>query len=145
MTVEHSVVESSYRHMFSSNVVHDNLKQSPYQLLLNTNDDIGIRSDSYTFLNGKKQGAYEGSTLKKLEIPGINDRFNMPEKETRQKAERESDTYAIIKYCNMNASTAKRLIILKYFEDLLKSHNPERNYDFLDRNYSERYDAQTFR
>ena len=39
----------------------------------------------------------------------------------------------------------KRLITLKYFEDLLKEHNPERTYEFLDRNFTEHYDSNTFR
>ena len=39
----------------------------------------------------------------------------------------------------------KRLILLKYFEDLLKEHNPERTYDFLDRNFLEKYDSSAFR
>jgi len=145
LTMEHSVVETSFRHMFSGNVVKQGLKQSPYQTLINASDDIGVRSDSFTFLNGKKQGAYEQSCLKKMELPGINERFKMPTKETRQKAERDSDTGAIIKYCELPVSQTQRLIALKGFEDLLKQENPERSYDFLDRNFTERYDSQTFR
>jgi hypothetical protein len=145
LTMEHSVVETSFRHMFSGNVVKAGLKQSPYQTLINASDDIGVRTDAFTFLNGKKQGAYEQACLKKMELPGINDRFKMPAKETRQKAERESDTGAIIKYCQLPVSQTERLIALKGFEDLLKSENPERSYDFLDRNFTERFDSQTFR
>jgi len=40
--------------MFSEKVVNDGIKQSPYQKVLSSNDDIAIRSDAYTFLNGKK-------------------------------------------------------------------------------------------
>jgi hypothetical protein len=70
----------------------------------------------------------------------------MPTKETRAKSERESDTAAIIKYCeDLPVTQVKRLIALKYFEDLLKKHNPERTYDFLDRNFLEKYDSNTFR
>jgi len=70
----------------------------------------------------------------------------MPAKETRSKSERESDTAAIIKYCDkLPITQVKRLILLKYFEDMLKEHNPERTYDFLDRNFTEHYDSSTFR
>ena len=80
-----------------------------------------------------------------MQLPGINDRFKMPAKETRNVAERESDTAAIIKYCNLPESQTKRLITLKYFEDLVRSENKERTYDFLDRNYIEHMEPNTFR
>jgi hypothetical protein len=92
-----------------------------------------------------KQGNYEQNTLKKMKMPGINERGEMPAKETRNKAERQSDTAAIIKYCQLPESQTKRLITLKYFEDLVKEHNPERTYDFLDRNFIEHFDPSTFR
>lgn len=96
-------------------------------------------------MNGKKQGVYEGRTLKAVNLPGVNDRNEMPKKETRNKAERDSDTGAIHQYCELEKSKTNRLIVLKHFEDLLKEHNPERTYDLLDRNYTEKYDSQTFR
>ena len=34
---------------------------------------------------------------------------------------------------------------LKQFQDLLQSANPERQYDFMDRNFIETYDLPTFR
>jgi hypothetical protein len=34
--------------------VKDGMKESPYQKVLSSNDDIAIRTDAYTFLNGKK-------------------------------------------------------------------------------------------
>jgi hypothetical protein len=37
------------------------------------------------------------------------------------------------------------LITLKYFEDLVRSENPERTYNFLDRNFIEHFDPATFR
>ena len=45
----------------------------------------------------------------------------------------------------MYVNQVKRLTTLKYFEKLLQSENPERTYDFLDRNYSEQFNAITFR
>lgn len=39
----------------------------------------------------------------------------------------------------------KRMVTLKQFQDLLKSANPERTYDFMDRNYTESHDIETFR
>jgi hypothetical protein len=72
--------------------------------VLNSTDGIAINNDAYTFQNGKKQGAYESNTLKALDLPGVNDRNEMPKKETRSKAERESDTGAIEKYCDLPRS-----------------------------------------
>ena len=69
----------------------------------------------------------------------------MPEKPTRAKAEREADTAAILKFCPLEAHMTKRMIVLKHFEDLLQSENPERNYEFTKRNCTEEMDASTFR
>ena len=69
----------------------------------------------------------------------------MPKSETRTKCEREADTGAIQKYCNLPRSQTNRLIVLKYFEDLLKKENPERSYELLDRNFIENHDSNTFR
>ena len=81
------------------------------------------------FLNGKPQSSYEKALLEKLELPGINNRFKMPLKETRKIAERESDTGLIVSNCfsdnqervdgQMSVNRAKRLTLLKYFEKLL--------------------------
>ena len=43
-------------------------------------------------MNGKDQSVYEESTLEKLELPGINDRFNMPSKPTKLPAQRATET-----------------------------------------------------
>jgi hypothetical protein len=37
------------------------------------------------------------------------------------------------------------LIVLKHFEDLLQSENPERSFEFKHRNCTEQLDASTFR
>lgn len=37
------------------------------------------------------------------------------------------------------------MITLKQFQDLMKSANPERTYDFMDRNFVETFDLPTFR
>lgn len=39
----------------------------------------------------------------------------------------------------------QRLIVLKAFEELLKRENPEREYEFVRRNFTEQMDASTFR
>jgi len=53
------------------------------------------------------------------------------------KAEREADTSAILKYCPLEPHMSQRLIVLKHFEDLLQSENPERSYEFKHRNCTE--------
>lgn len=87
--------------------------------MFNEQDPLGHIAGSYTFMNGKTQGDYETNCLKTIELPGINNRFAMPEKALRQKAERESDTSAILKFCPLESHMTKRLICLKHFEDLL--------------------------
>jgi hypothetical protein len=37
------------------------------------------------------------------------------------------------------------MVTLKQFQDLLQAANPERTYNFMDRNYLESYDTDTFR
>ena len=37
------------------------------------------------------------------------------------------------------------MVYLKQFQDLLKSVNPERTYDFMDRHYQEEFTLDTFR
>ena len=69
----------------------------------------------------------------------------MPAKALRQKAERESDTSAILKFCPLESHMTKRLICLKHFEDLLQRENPEREFHFKQRNCTEEMDAETFR
>ena len=70
----------------------------------------------------------------------------MPSKESRELSERESDTQEIVRNCKtLPENKVKRMLALKGFQDLLKSANPERNYNFMDRKYQESYDAQTFR
>jgi len=63
-----------------------------------------------------------------MELPGVNNRFKMPEKASRTQAERESDTAAILKYCPLDAHMTHRLIMLGHFEELMQSENPERTY-----------------
>lgn len=36
------------------------------------------------------------------------------------------------------------MIILKQMQDLMHSNNPERSFNFMDRNYLESHDFQTF-
>lgn len=70
----------------------------------------------------------------------------MPPKETRQVAERESDTQEIVRNCtSLPENKVKRMLALNSFQELLKSANPERTYNFMDRNYQESFDASTFR
>ena len=121
------------------------MKSSPYQSLHNENDNIGIKDANFTFMNGNPIGSYETTTLRKMDLPGINDRFKMPAKPTRVLAERESDTMAILKFCPLNTHLSRRLVVLKAFETLLQENNPEREYEFKSRNFTEEMDAATFR
>lgn len=151
ISVENALVEADFKQKPAT----ESQKPTSYATLKNITDVVSTYGDKYTFLNGQDTGSYESHLLEKLELPGINDRFKMPKKETRKVAERESDTGIIISNCFSDASPrddglmyvnqVKRLTLLKYFEKLLQSENPERTYDFLDRNYMEQFDAKSFR
>ena len=96
-------------------------------------------------MNGFSLGTYEHRTLKKMDLPGINERFKMPSQATRALSERESDTNAILKFCPLDQHLARRLVTLKSFEDMLQAENPEREYKFKKRNYTEELSPATFR
>mmetsp|Transcript_41740 Transcript_41740/g.54973 ORF Transcript_41740/g.54973 Transcript_41740/m.54973 type:complete len:162 (+) Transcript_41740:686-1171(+) len=121
------------------------MHSSPYQAVYNDADTIGVNDGKFTFLDGQTVSSYETRTLNKMDLPGINDRFKMPEKATRTRPERDSDTQAILKLYPNVTHQGKRLIVLKAFEELLKNENQEREYDFLRRNFTEEMDAGTFR
>jgi hypothetical protein len=40
LMIEHSIVEENFKHKFDSDVVKKENKESPYQSLLNQNDEI---------------------------------------------------------------------------------------------------------
>ena len=96
LAVEHCVVTTDYSHQFDENKVKSGMQGSPYQGLFNESDGIGINDGKFTFMDGQSTAATEQKTLRKMDLPGINERFKMPEKATRTQAERESDTQAIL-------------------------------------------------
>ena len=145
VSVEHAVIQTDYSHVFAEKKIDGEMKGSPYQALNNVQDQVGQKGDSYTFMNGNSMGSYEVATLKRMNLPGVNDRNDMPEKATRQLAERESDTQAILKFCPLQRHLSRRLVILKAFEQLLQDNNPEREYMFKKRNFTEEMDPATFR
>jgi len=119
--------------------------KSPYQGLYHESDQIGIHDGKFTFMDGTTTSICENLTLQRMDLPGVNERFKMPAKATRTQAERESDTQAILQLYPNVTHQGKRLVVLKAFEDLLKSENPERDYEFQRRNFTEEMDPNTFR
>ena len=145
LAIEHAVKQTDFSHQFADKKVMDDTTTSPYQSLFNQNDKIGINDGAFTFMNGFSLGTYEHRTLKKMDLPGINERFKMPSQATRALSERESDTNAILKFCPLDQHLARRLVTLKSFEDMLQAENPEREYKFKKRNYTEELSPATFR
>lgn len=92
------------------------MKGSPYQALFHEADTIGIKDSKFTFMDGSTTADYEHRTLLKMDLPGINDRLKMPKTATRAKAERESDTQAILKLYPNVTHQGKRLLVLRAFE-----------------------------
>ena len=109
-------METDFKHTFEKVTKPGQEGVSPYQAVLNADDDIALRGSQYTFMNGKSQAKYETHALEALELPGINNRFQMPEKATRDLAEREADTSAILLNARgLNLSQARRMCVLKHF------------------------------
>lgn len=75
MAIEHAVVETDFQHVFSEQKVERTLENSPYQMMYNEQDTLGVGNEAYTFLNGSTQGEYDILCLKTMELPGINKRF----------------------------------------------------------------------
>jgi hypothetical protein len=57
LTIEHSVVETDYKHEFASDpVLNDELQlNSPYMIVKGENDKIRTDKDAFKFLDGKSQ------------------------------------------------------------------------------------------
>lgn len=53
LSMEHAVVETAFKHHFSEDAIYS--KESPYQILYNEIDRIGLINESFTYLNGDKQ------------------------------------------------------------------------------------------
>ena len=69
----------------------------------------------------------------------------MPQSASVMQAQRESDVASILQYSSLPPSQAKRSLVLRAFELMMKSKEPERDFFFLDRNFIEQYDAHTLR
>lgn len=119
LVVEHAVVQTDYSHQFAANKVKDRMDTSPYQAIYDESDRIGINDSKFTFMDGQTSGNCEHRTLKRMDLPGVNDRNQMPETALRPKAERESDTQAILKLYPNLTHQGKRLLVLKAFEQML--------------------------
>ena len=74
LTIEHSVVETDYKHQFSYDPVlsDENELNSPYMVVKGENDKIRIDKDAFKFLDGQAQDALERDALNRLPLPGVN-------------------------------------------------------------------------
>ena len=93
LQIEHSVVETDYKHQFDENQLQkDNeLKSSPYMVVKSDNDRILTDQGAYNFLSGAAQDSLEQRTLESCPIPGVNKRLGMPDKASMKQSQRESD------------------------------------------------------
>jgi|TARA_B110000285_G_C14870735_1_gene489068 hypothetical protein len=141
LTVEHSVVETDYKHRFSQDpVLADETElNSPYMVVKGENDKIRIEKDAFKFLDGRAQDELERDALNRLPLPGVNKRRGMPEKATLKQAVRDSDCDQIVQFCSLPPAQTRRMLILKAFENMMQKALKERTFSFLDRNYVEEY------
>lgn len=61
---ENAAMQTDFKHTFSDDKIVKpeclpNPMSSPYQTLIQNDNQVAINCDSYSFLNGKKQGDYE--------------------------------------------------------------------------------------
>ena len=141
LTVEHSVVETDYKHRFSQDpVLADETElNSPYMVVKGENDKIRIEKDAFKFLDGRAQDELERDALNRLPLPGVNKRRSMPEKTTIKQTVHNSDCNQIIKFCSLPPAQTRKMMILKAFENMIQKVLNERTLSFLNRNYFEKY------
>ena len=150
LKIEHSIKETDYKHEFPADTTlpDKNQTNSPYMIVKDQNDKMLTDQDknAYHFLNGQAQDQTECNTLSNMLLPGVNNRLGMPEQATLSIAERESNRDQIVRFCKLPASQTDRCLILDAFERMMHKNLPERQFAFLDRNYTEEYkDPKTVR
>ena len=93
LQIEHSILETDFRHVFNDDCVLSDPEQksSPYMEVKNENDRIHTGTGAYLLPDGKPQGATEQATLEACPIPGVNKRLGMPKTAAQPRALRESD------------------------------------------------------
>jgi hypothetical protein len=143
LSIEHNLRETSFKHQFDAK--NKIVKDSPYQSVINENDKLTQLAKAFTFLNGDSRSTTETKTLTHSLLPGVNNRYGMPGKPPVHQAQRESDLSAILSFSPLPSSETKRALTLRACEQMMKAKEPEREFFFLDRNYVEKYDAQTLR
>ena len=79
LSVDHGIIETDYSHEFKANKVDPQLLNSPYIVIKNENDKLLAEGKgAYKFLGGDEQDLTEQKTLNKLQLPGVNERQDMP-------------------------------------------------------------------
>ena len=76
MTIEHSVVETDFKHLFEADpVLNDQMQlNSPYMVVKGENDKINTGPDAFKLLDGSAQDSKENTVLNKMKLPGVNQR-----------------------------------------------------------------------
>jgi hypothetical protein len=79
---ENAAMQTDFKHEFADSKIVPaeklpNPMSSPYQTLIQADNQVSINCDSYAFLNGKKQGEYEQGQLDKIELPAKNNRIKV--------------------------------------------------------------------
>lgn len=142
LNIGYSIKETDFKHVFKDNKITGDITRlcSPYMIVRDENDKVALdASTGWVLPDGRAPGYAEDQALKHQQLPGVNDRFGMPAKETKTKAVREADQEAILQYCGLPAAMTKRCLILKAFERMMLKQQPEQSFHFLDRNFVEEF------
>lgn len=78
LAIEHNLKEASFKHQLDLNKIIT--PDSPYQSIFNENDELGQKEGTFTLLNGDNLCRTENKTLENCLLPGINNRYGMPQK-----------------------------------------------------------------
>ncbi len=78
--------------------------------------------------------AIERQILGSLVLPGTS-REGMPEEPEMSQAQRRADINEIVSFSTIGPEKIQRALWLKEMADLMKQKEPERDWDFFDRNY----------
>ena len=84
--------------------------------MVNENDRLAQLAKAFTFLNGDTLASTETKTLVNSLLPGVNDRFGMPQKPPVHQAQRESDLSAILSFSPLPPNETKRALALRACE-----------------------------
>ena len=120
----------------------DGTKGNTFQKIYDETDYIGRYALENRLQNDDLSQMREHKTFDKIKIPGI-DRNQMPEKPEKSENLRKAEKSQMHPFISFEVSDFERFSLLEAFENMMKEKESERNWNFGDRIYEERYAKNT--